>query len=79
MLEQMKKVSGTLGSFVEEKAKSIVWHYRTVTPPEEGDEASRNLVQFLELCGSIPMERVSKGHKMIEVFGPQGTKAIFPP
>ncbi len=31
VLEQMKKVSGVSGSFVEEKAKSVVWHYRAVS------------------------------------------------
>ena len=64
VLEQMKKVSGTPGSFVEEKAKSIVYHYRAVNPPEDGDEAARNLLQFLDLA-QFPMERVSKGHNWI--------------
>ncbi|CAD7944258.1 unnamed protein product [Amoebophrya sp. A25] len=68
--EQMKKLSHVVGSFVEEKTKSLVWHYRACKPGD-GEEGVEMLLQLLELSG-FPMERVSRGNKMIEVFGPGG-------
>lgn len=38
--EQMKKVAHIPGSFVEEKAKSVVWHYRAVKDEQAGEDGA---------------------------------------
>ncbi|CAD7972980.1 unnamed protein product [Amoebophrya sp. A120] len=71
VMNEMKKLANVHGSFVEEKTKSLVWHYRACRP-EEGQEGVDQLLQLLEFSLQYPMARVSRGNKMIEVFGPQG-------
>jgi len=61
---------GIRGTFVEEKARSMVWHYRGA-PETEGHEAAISLVN--SLGEKYPLERVVHGHKMVEVFGPRCT------
>lgn len=71
VMEQVRKVCTTIpGSFVEEKEKSIVWHHRAA-PDEDGEEGAESLLNLMESIG-FPMDRVSKGNKMVEIFGPSG-------
>eukprot|EP00397_Hematodinium_sp_SG-2012_P030081 GEMP01031836.1.p1 GENE.GEMP01031836.1~~GEMP01031836.1.p1 ORF type:complete len:283 (-),score=56.00 GEMP01031836.1:1259-2107(-) len=61
---------GIKGSFVEEKAKSMVWHYRGA-PDTVGYQGALELLQLLG--AEYPPDRVIHGNKMVEVFGPKGT------
>jgi len=74
----MKKfVQGTPGSHIEEKASSLVWHYRTVKDEARGEAAAANYMDRLEkLKQSHQLDkiRISHGHKVVEVSYRKVTK-----
>jgi trehalose 6-phosphate synthase/phosphatase len=58
--------AGTPGTFVEEKASSLVWHYR-LAEPEFGLRQSRDLrVHLVNMLSNAPVEVIS-GDKVVEV------------
>mmetsp|Transcript_46110 Transcript_46110/g.103691 ORF Transcript_46110/g.103691 Transcript_46110/m.103691 type:complete len:398 (+) Transcript_46110:99-1292(+) len=63
-------VHATPGSHVEEKASSLVWHYREVEDAVRGEEAASRAMEKLEELRSrnnIHKIRISHGHKVVEV------------
>lgn len=65
------KVDAILGTFMEEKMKSMVWHYRTAQE-EEGNAGAVALIQEL-VANKFPQDRITHGNKMVEIFGPKVT------
>jgi len=59
------------GSFLEEKSKSLVWHYRGADEIK-GVKGAVKLVQDLQNA-SFPRQQITHGNKMVEIFGPQRT------
>jgi len=63
-------VRSTPGSHIEEKASSLVWHYREVADEAQGDAAACRAAERLEVlrnCKNISKIRISHGHKVVEV------------
>mmetsp|Transcript_13248 Transcript_13248/g.41828 ORF Transcript_13248/g.41828 Transcript_13248/m.41828 type:complete len:400 (+) Transcript_13248:71-1270(+) len=68
--EMAEFVRSTPGSHVEEKASSLVWHYREVADSALGEEAAGRAMERLELVrerNNIGKIRISNGHKVVEV------------
>ncbi len=74
VLNVLEQYSGTVpGSFVEEKASAIVWHYRRADP-EFGKWKAKHLVNSLnEMKANLPVE-VHEGAKIVEVSSMQISK-----
>ncbi len=74
VLDVLAQYSGTVaGSFVEEKASAIVWHYRRADP-EFGKWKAKHLVNSLnEMKANLPVE-VHEGAKIVEVSSMQISK-----
>jgi len=63
-------VRTTPGSHIEEKASSLVWHYREVTDAALGEEAATRAMERIEEVrekNNIGKIRISHGHKVVEV------------
>jgi len=63
-------VNSTPGSHIEEKASSLVWHYREVADEAKGEEAAclaMGRLEELRNRHNIGKIRISHGHKVVEV------------
>jgi len=68
-----KFVGSTPGSFVEEKASSVVWHYRRADP-EFGQAKAQQLIGLLQdMLTNVPVT-VHHGKKIVEVSSLQVSK-----
>lgn len=56
----------TPGSFVEEKAASLVWHYVNVEPDYGGWKAQQLVVELQEMLSNVPVQ-IHHGRKIVEV------------
>jgi len=75
--EMERLVADIPGSHLEEKASSLVWHYRSVADEVTADAAAVSLAHRLEeVCEDISLEniRVSLGNKVVEVSCRSGKK-----
>ena len=72
--EILEKQTGTTpGSFVEEKASAIVWHYRRSDPEFGKWKAQQLLYSLYEMVTNLPVE-VHHGKKIVEVSSMQVSK-----
>jgi trehalose 6-phosphate synthase/phosphatase len=58
------------GSFIEQKASALVWHYRQVQDEAAGESSATQLVEQLEAVKAercLSKIRISYGHKVVEV------------
>jgi len=68
--EMSEFVTRMPGSFIEEKASSLVWHYRSVSDDHSPEDYACEVMEHLDLCrgkSNIGKIRVSHGHKVVEV------------
>jgi trehalose 6-phosphate synthase/phosphatase len=56
----------TPGTFVEEKAASLVWHYANAEPDFAGWKAHQLVVELQEMLSNLPVQ-ISHGRKIVEV------------
>ncbi|MCJ8499020.1 bifunctional alpha,alpha-trehalose-phosphate synthase (UDP-forming)/trehalose-phosphatase [Desulfatitalea alkaliphila] len=56
----------TPGSFVEQKAASLVWHYVNAEPEFGGWKAQQLVVELQEMLSNLPV-RIHHGRKIVEV------------
>jgi trehalose 6-phosphate synthase/phosphatase len=56
----------TPGTFVEEKAASLVWHYANAEPDFSGWKAHQLVVELQEMLSNLPVQ-ISHGRKIVEV------------
>ncbi len=70
-----KFVGATPGSYVEEKASSVVWHYRR-SDPEFGQVRAQELIGLLQdMLSNVPV-KVNHGKKIVEVSSLQVSKGV---
>ncbi|MBE0534201.1 MAG: bifunctional alpha,alpha-trehalose-phosphate synthase (UDP-forming)/trehalose-phosphatase [Phycisphaerae bacterium] len=68
-----KFVGSTPGSYVEEKASSVVWHFRR-SDPEFGQVKAQQLIGLLQdMLSNVPV-RVHHGKKIVEISSLQVSK-----
>lgn len=74
VVDVLNKFAGaTPGSFVEEKASSVAWHYRR-SDPELGQAKAQQLIGLLQdMLSNVPV-KVDHGKKIVEVSSLQVSK-----